>query len=105
MGPAAAGLYLPSREFAHPGHELSQKIRESKLSREHDPLFARLLAQSAARHFPDFRPDLVVSPLPRPGQAGTTASATSAASSRPASAPQTAGAPSHRHGSSPTTAA
>jgi hypothetical protein len=64
---AVAGLYLPSRELAHPGHELTQKIRESKVSREHDPLFARLLAQSAARHFPGFRPDLVVSMPPKPG--------------------------------------
>ena len=85
---AAAGLYVPSRELAHPGHELSQRIRESKLSREHDPLFARLLAGSAARHFPGFTPELVVSLPPKP--AGTTASATSAASSRPGSAPQTA---------------
>jgi hypothetical protein len=65
---AAAGLYLPSREIAHPGHELTQKIRESKVSREHDPLFARLLAQSAERHFPGFRPELVVSLPPKPGR-------------------------------------
>jgi predicted amidophosphoribosyltransferase len=68
MRAAAAGLYLPSRELAHPGHDLSQKIRESKSSRQHDPLFARLLAQSAARHFPGFRPDLVVSLPPKPGR-------------------------------------
>jgi hypothetical protein len=64
----AAGLYVPSCELAHPGHELTQRLRESKLSREHDPLFARLLAQSAARHFPAFRPDLVVSLPPKPGR-------------------------------------
>src|SRR5918999_2214154 len=68
MRPAAAGLYVPSRELAHAGHELTQKIRESKLSREHDPLFARLLAGSAARHFPGFTPELVVSLPPKPGR-------------------------------------
>jgi predicted amidophosphoribosyltransferase len=64
----AAGLYVPSRELAHPGHELSQRILESKLSREHDPLFARLLAGSAARHFPGFTPELVVSLPSKPGR-------------------------------------
>src|SRR5919106_1810713 len=68
MRPAAAGLYVPSREFAHAGHELTQKILESKISREHDPLFAQLLARSTARHFPNFKPDLVVSLPPKPGQ-------------------------------------
>ena len=84
MRPAAAGLYVPSRELAHAGHELTQKILESKVSREHDPLFARLLAQSAARHFPGFTPELVVSLPPKPGRDDR--SATSAASSRPDSA-------------------
>ena|SRR5215211_3121000 len=65
---AAAGLYVPSRQPAHPGHELTQKILESKLSREHDPLLARLLAAAAARHFPTFTPDLVASLPPKPGQ-------------------------------------
>jgi predicted amidophosphoribosyltransferase len=65
---AAAGLYVPSRQPAHPGHELTQKIVESKLSREHDPLLARLVAAAAARHFPTYRPDLVVSLPPKPGQ-------------------------------------
>ena len=68
MRPAAAGLYVPSRELAHAGHELTQKILESKVSREHDPLFAHLLAGSTARHFPNFKPDLVVSLPPKPGQ-------------------------------------
>jgi predicted amidophosphoribosyltransferase len=68
MRVAAVGAYVPSRELAHTGHELSQRIRESKLWREHDPLFARLLAQSAARHFPGFRPDLVVSLPPKPSR-------------------------------------
>ena len=68
MSLAVAGLYLPSRELAHPGHELTQKIIESKLSREHDPLLARLLVAAAARHLPTFRPDLVVSLPPKPGQ-------------------------------------
>ena len=88
MCPAAAGLYVPSREFAHAGHELTQKVLESKVSRDHDPLFSRLLAQSAARHFPGFTPELVVSLPPKPGRDDR--SATSAASSRPGSAPQTA---------------
>lgn len=61
-------LYVPSWEPAHPGHTLTQRIVESKLSREHDPLLARLLAAAAVRHFPTFRPDLVVSLPPKPGQ-------------------------------------
>ena len=65
---AAAGLYLPSREFAHAGHELTQTILRSKVSREHDPLLARLLAATAMRHFPDFAPDLVVSVPAAPGR-------------------------------------
>ena len=68
MRPAAAGLCVPSREFAHAGHQLTQKILESKVSREHDPLFAQLLARSTARYFPSFNPDLVVSLPPKPGQ-------------------------------------
>jgi predicted amidophosphoribosyltransferase len=67
MRAAAAGLYVPSREFAHAGHELTQKVLEGKVSREHDPLFACLLAGSTARHFPNFKPDLVVSLPPKPG--------------------------------------
>ena len=65
---AAAGLYLPSRELAHAGHELTQMILRSKLSREHDPALARLLAAAASRHSPDFAPELVVSVPPTPGQ-------------------------------------
>jgi predicted amidophosphoribosyltransferase len=68
MHVAAAGLYIPSRDLAHPGHELTQTIVESKRSREHDPLLARLLAATAARHFATFRPDLVVSLPPKPGR-------------------------------------
>lgn len=64
---AAVGLYLPSREFAHAGHELTQRILRSKLSREHDPALAWLLA-AAAMHFPGFTPELVVSLPPTPGQ-------------------------------------
>jgi predicted amidophosphoribosyltransferase len=68
MRPAAAGIYLPSRELAHAGHELTQTILRSKTSREHDPLLARLLGASATLHFPRFRPDLVVSLPPKPGE-------------------------------------
>ena len=67
-GVAAAGLYLPSRELAHAGHELTQTILRSKVSREHDPLLAGLLAATAMRHFPGFTPDLVVSVPPAPGR-------------------------------------
>ena len=68
MRAAVAGLYVPSREIAHAGHELTQTILRSKTSREHDPLLARLLAAVAARHFPKFKPDLVVSIPPKPGE-------------------------------------
>jgi hypothetical protein len=62
------GVYVPSCEFAHAGHELTQIIVRSKASREHDPVLARLLAASATWHFPGFRPDLVVSLPPKPGE-------------------------------------
>jgi len=68
MRVAAAGLYVPSREVSHAGQELTQKILRSKTSREHDPLLARLLHGVAARHFPSFKPDLVVSLPPKPGE-------------------------------------
>ena len=67
-GGAAAGLYLPAGELAHAGHELTQKILTSKVSREHDPLLARLLAAVATLHFPHFKPDLVASVPPAPGR-------------------------------------
>jgi hypothetical protein len=53
-----ADLYGPSRDLAHGGDELTQKILQSKTSREHDPLLARLLAAASARHYPQFEPDL-----------------------------------------------
>jgi hypothetical protein len=65
---AAAGLYVPSCEGAHSGHELTQKVRRSKLSREHDAEFARLLAAVVARRLAGFSPELVVSIPPKPGQ-------------------------------------
>jgi len=68
MRTAAAGVYVPSCEIAHAGHELTQIIARSKASREHDSVLARLLAASAMRHFPQFRPDLVVSLPPKPGE-------------------------------------
>jgi predicted amidophosphoribosyltransferase len=63
-----AGLYVPSFEPGHAEHELSQMIRRSKVSREHDLRFAELLAGRAARKFPHFKPDLVVSVPERPGR-------------------------------------
>jgi predicted amidophosphoribosyltransferase len=68
MRAAIAGLYVPSRELAHAGHELTQVILRSKTSREHDPLLAGLLAAVAAHNFPEFKPDLVVSLPARPGE-------------------------------------
>jgi hypothetical protein len=62
-----AGLYLPSFVHGYATHELTRKIRRSKVSREHDPEFAELLAVAATRHFPEFQPDLVVSVPERPG--------------------------------------
>jgi hypothetical protein len=67
-GWAAGGLYLPSYDCAHAGHELTQMIRRSKSSREHDPELARLVAATAARDLPGFDPELVVSIPPKPGQ-------------------------------------
>jgi predicted amidophosphoribosyltransferase len=64
---AAGGLYIPSYDGAHAGHGLTLKIRRSKTSREYNPEFARLLARTAARAFPGFRPQLVVSIPPKPG--------------------------------------
>jgi hypothetical protein len=68
MRTAAAGVYVPSCEFAHAGHELAQIVLRSKTSREHDGVLVRLLAASAARPFPRFRPDLVVSLPAKPGE-------------------------------------
>ena len=67
-GWAAGGLYLPSYDCAHAGHELTQMIRRSKSSREHDPELARLVAATAARDLPGFHPALVVSIPPKPDQ-------------------------------------
>ena len=64
----AAGLFVPSFEPGHEEHELTQMIRRSKVSREHDLQFAELLAATAMRRFPDFKPDLVVSVPERPGR-------------------------------------
>lgn len=55
------GLYVPSFERGHATHALTQKIRRSKYSREHDLEFAELLAGVAMGAFPRFKPDLVVS--------------------------------------------
>src|SRR5713226_2021882 len=66
-GGAAEGVYVPSVAAGDAEHELTQKIRRSKLSREHDPEFAHLLATAAARYFPDFEPDVVVSLPQKPG--------------------------------------
>jgi predicted amidophosphoribosyltransferase len=63
----AAGLYVPSFVHGHVTHELTHKIRRSKASREHDREFAELLAVAAARRFPEFHPDLIVSVPERPG--------------------------------------
>ena len=65
---AAAGLYVPSFEPARRGHQLTRKIRRSKVSREHDAEFAQLLAALVARCFPGFEPDLVASIPAKPGQ-------------------------------------
>lgn len=67
-GWAAAGLYRPSYDPAHGRHELTQKIRRSKVSREHDADFAQLLAAAVARCFAGFEPELVVSIPALPGQ-------------------------------------
>jgi predicted amidophosphoribosyltransferase len=61
-------VYVPSREVSHAGHELTQKILRSKTSQEHDPLLARLLHGVATRNYPSFKPDLVVSLPPKPGE-------------------------------------
>jgi predicted amidophosphoribosyltransferase len=63
----AAGLYVPSFVHGHVTHELTHKIRRSKVSREHDREFAELLAVEATRRFPTFQPDLIVSVPERPG--------------------------------------
>jgi hypothetical protein len=67
-GWAAGGVYLPSEDCAHGGHELTQLIRRSKSSRERDPELARLVAATATRDLPGFEPELVVSIPPKPGQ-------------------------------------
>jgi hypothetical protein len=67
-GWAAGGLHLPSYDCGHAGHELTQMIRRSKSSRDHDPQLARLVAATAARDLPGFDPELVVSIPPKPGQ-------------------------------------
>jgi predicted amidophosphoribosyltransferase len=67
-GAVAAGLYVPSFEPGHAEHELTQMIRRSKVSREHDLEFAELLAGTTTRQFPDFTPDLIVSVPERPGR-------------------------------------
>jgi hypothetical protein len=71
LGAVAAGLYVPSFEPGHAEHELTQTIRRSKVSREHDLQFAELLAATATRRFPDFKPDLVVCVPERPGTGGS----------------------------------
>jgi predicted amidophosphoribosyltransferase len=63
----AAGLYVPSFVHGHATHELTHKIRRSKVSREHDREFAELLAVAATRRFATFQPDLIVSVPERPG--------------------------------------
>jgi predicted amidophosphoribosyltransferase len=63
----AAALYVPSFVRGHATHELTHKIRRSKVSREHDREFAELLAVAATRRFPEFQPDLIVSVPERPG--------------------------------------
>jgi predicted amidophosphoribosyltransferase len=63
----AAGLYVPSFAHGHATHELTHKIRRSKVSREHDREFADLLAVAATRRFPEFQPDVIVSIPERPG--------------------------------------
>lgn len=68
MRASAAGVYVPSREVSHAGHELTQKSLRSKTSREHDPRLARLLHGVAARHYPSFKPDLLVSLPAKPGE-------------------------------------
>jgi hypothetical protein len=55
----AAGLYVPSFVHGHATHQLTRKIRRSKVSREHDPEFAERLAVAATRRFPEFQPDFV----------------------------------------------
>jgi hypothetical protein len=62
----AAGFYVSSFVRGHATHELTHKIRRSKVSREHDREFAELLAVAATRRFPTFQPDLVVSIPERP---------------------------------------
>jgi predicted amidophosphoribosyltransferase len=68
LAAVAAGLYVPSFEPGHAEHEFTQMIRRSKVSGEHDLQFAELLAATATRRFPDFKPDLVVSVPERPGR-------------------------------------
>jgi hypothetical protein len=66
-GWADGGLYLPSFDCGHAGHDLTQRIRRNKSSREHDPELARLLAATAASDLPPFDAELVVSIPPKPG--------------------------------------
>jgi len=63
---AAAGVYLPSFDADHHGHELTQKIRSSKASRSHDREFADLLAAILATSLRGFSPALVISVPHRP---------------------------------------
>jgi predicted amidophosphoribosyltransferase len=57
----ACGLYLPSFERGHSAHALTQKIRRSKHSREHDLVLAELIARVAMLAFPEFEADVVAS--------------------------------------------
>jgi hypothetical protein len=68
VGGAVAGLYLPSVHPGHTEHQLTQKIRSSKTSSEHDLEFADLLAAALARQLPGLWPDVLVSIPPRRGQ-------------------------------------
>ena len=64
---AAAGLYLPSFDPGHGDHELTQKIRLSKVSRRHDRELADLLTVALVTHLSGFTPDLVFSIPCKPG--------------------------------------
>jgi predicted amidophosphoribosyltransferase len=64
---AVAGLYLPSFHPGHTKHELTQKIRRSKASREHDLEFAERLATTLTEQLPGLWAELLVSIPPSPG--------------------------------------
>jgi peptidoglycan hydrolase-like protein with peptidoglycan-binding domain/adenine/guanine phosphoribosyltransferase-like PRPP-binding protein len=68
-GGVATGLYFPSDDRRHGGHALTQAIRTSKLSREHDEHFAQRIARATREHFPGERFDFVITPPPKPGEA------------------------------------